>query len=199
MPMVIAFLVGIVFVLVSLAKKKEAAQRAAQQAQVRKQTLDALDEASKKIEGARHEVLRAEAAKDARPQTQAELKKRLEENAERRRLERESLEKPLARPAQAQPVRARDEKPVAAHSDSDCGGGSIHDGYHEGVTQFDKTRPAAVAGRLGHRLADEDERIEKEKLAAENAKRAMARIAKLPPLAQGMVYSEILGRPKSEA
>ena len=197
MPMVIAFLVGMVFVLVSLAKKKEAAQKAAQQqAQARRQTLDALDEAAKKIEGARHEVLRTE-AKDARPQTQAELRKRLEEKAERQLLERRSLEKTMP-PKPAQPVRARDEKPLAAHSDDDCGGGSIHDGYHEGVTQFDKNRPAAVAGRLGHRLADEDERIEKEKIASENAKRAMARIAKLPPLAQGMVYSEILGRPKSE-
>ena len=40
--------------------------------------------------------------------------------------------------------------------------------------------------------------LEKEKLSAENARRAMARIAKLPPLAQGMIYSEILGKPKSE-
>ena len=57
---------------------------------------------------------------------------------------------------------------------------------------------AAVAGNLGHRLADEDERAEREAAAAESAKRAMARIGKLPPLAQGMIYSEILGKPKSE-
>jgi hypothetical protein len=90
------------------------------------------------------------------------------------------------------------EKPTVAHSDEDCGGGSIHDGYHEGVTQFASGRPAAVAGRLGQRLADEDERIEREKTSADAAKRAMERISKLPPLAQGMIYSEILGKPRSE-
>ena len=34
--------------------------------------------------------------------------------------------------------------------------------------------------------------------AAENAKKVLNRISKLPPLAQGMIYSEILGKPKSE-
>ena len=66
------------------------------------------------------------------------------------------------------------------------------------MTQFTPDRPVAVAGRLGNRLADEDDMLEKEKISTENAKRAMARIAKLPPLAQGMIYSEILGKPKSE-
>ncbi len=88
------------------------------------------------------------------------------------------------------------EKPVA--DEDDCRGGSIHDGYHEGVTQFDKSRPAAVAGKLGSRLAEEDEKRAREQAAAENAKRAMERIGKLPPLAQGVVWSEILGKPKSE-
>lgn len=106
---------------------------------------------------------------------------------ERRPLERQTLAKNLAA-----------EKPIAEHQEEECGGGSIHDGYHEGVTQFAPDRPVAVAGRLGNRLADEDDMLEKEKISTENARRAMARIAKLPPLAQGMIYSEILGKPKSE-
>ena len=145
---------------------------------------------------------------------QEELKRRLEENRRRREQElkreadarrmedarrieeqRSRLEK---RPMVTTIQTARTEKPVIAHEDDDCAGGSIHDGYHEGVTQFDPRRPAAVAGRLGNRLADEDERIERERAAAENARRVMKRISKLPPLAQGMIYSEILGKPKSE-
>ncbi len=145
---------------------------------------------------------------------QEELKRRLEENrarreqelkreADARRMEdarrieeqRSRLEK---RPMVTTIQTARTEKPVIAHEDDDCGGGSIHDGYHEGVTQFPNGRPAAVAGRLGNRLADEDERIERERVSAENARRVMKRISKLPPLAQGMIYSEILGKPKSE-
>jgi hypothetical protein len=145
---------------------------------------------------------------------QEELKRRLEENRRRREQElkreadarrmedarrieeqRSRLEK---RPMVTTIQTARTEKPVIAHEDDDCGGGSIHDGYHEGVTQFPNGRPAAVAGRLGNRLADEDERIERERVSAENARRVMKRISKLPPLAQGMIYSEILGKPKSE-
>lgn len=145
---------------------------------------------------------------------QEELKRRLEENRQRREQElkreadarrmedarrieeqRSRLEK---RPMVTTIQTARTEKPVIAHEDDDCSGGSIHDGYHEGVTQFAPGRPAAVAGRLGHDLADEDERIERERVSAENARRVMKRISKLPPLAQGMIYSEILGKPKSE-
>lgn len=134
---------------------------------------------------------------------QEELKRRLEENRARREQEQTRTAGEQRRPLEKAPMlktiqTARAEKPIAEHTDDDCGGGSIHDGYHEGVTQFPNGRPAAVAGRLGNRLADEDERIEREHVAAENAKRAMKRISKLPPLAQGMVYSEILGKPKSE-
>ena len=117
------------------------------------------------------------------------------EDARRIEEQRSRLEK---RPMVTTIQTARTEKPVIAHEDDDCAGGSIHDGYHEGVTQFPNGRPAAVAGRLGNRLADEDERIERERVSAENARRVMKRISKLPPLAQGMIYSEILGKPKSE-
>lgn len=108
-------------------------------------------------------------------------------SAERRPLEKRVLEKNIG-----------NEKPVVAHADDDCGGGSIHDGYHEGVTQFAGKPAASVAGKLGRRLADEDDRIDAAAKAAQNAKRAMARISKLPPLAQGVIYSEILGKPRSE-
>ena len=141
-----------------------------------------------------------------RAHRQEELKRRLQENAARREAERtrEAGASP-ARPTERRPLEKQTlqtalgkEKPVVAHEDDDCGGGSIHDGYHEGVTQFANRSEASVAGKLGHRLADEDERIEREHIAAENAKKAMARISKLPPLAQGMIYSEILGKPRSE-
>ena len=196
MPLIFAFIAGMIGLFIALAKKKEAEQKAAAQrlaqAQAQKQAHESLENASKKVYGSRSEVLRTEASSGYAPQA----------SPERRRLERESLEKSASaerpRPVQAQKAGPGEGKPIAAHTDADCGGGSIHDGYHEGVTQFDNGRPAAVAGRLGHRLAEEDERIEKEKLAADNARRALARIAKLPPLAQGMIYSEILGKPKSE-
>lgn len=92
-------------------------------------------------------------------------------------------------------------RPVIQHGDDDCGGGSIHDGYHEGVSgvPFGEKKPrAAVAGNLGKKLAAEDDAAVKAKHEAENAKRALARISKLPPMAQGIIYSEILGKPKSE-
>ena len=131
---------------------------------------------------------------------QDELKRRLEENRARREAEQRAAAQ-LGSRLEKRPMQTalKAEKPIASHEDEDCGGGSIHDGYHEGVTQFDNGRPAAVAGKLGKRLADEDDRIEKAHESAENAKRVMARIAKLPPLSQGIVYSEILGKPKSEA
>lgn len=150
-------------------------------------------------------------------QRQAELKKKLEENARRRAAEaqaaasRAASSASQAKPAVVKPTadrrplekrsmqnELRREKPIAVHTDADCGGGSIHDGYHEGVTQFPNGRPAAVAGKLGYTLAQEDDAQVKAAAAAENARRAMARISKLPPLAQGMIYSEILGKPKSE-
>ncbi|MBR5713343.1 MAG: hypothetical protein IKX58_00945 [Clostridia bacterium] len=160
-------------------------------------------------------VTRQEISEAERQARQEELKRRLLENKARREAEAASqLVKPKpaqsSKPAPAKQTERRplekqtlektirSEKPIAEHPDEECGGGSIHDGYHEGVTQFTPDRPVAVAGRLGHRLADEDDMLEKEKLSAENARRAMARIAKLPPLAQGMIYSEILGKPKSE-
>lgn len=190
MPIFFIILAISIFVgVTSSVKRREAMQKAeaAKQAAARRQ------QTQNGTEAAGQPPARSQRTPDSfghdRSPSQTELKKKLREDAERHRLEREALSKTLP---------ARPEKPVAEHSDEDCGGGSIHNGYHEGVTQFANNRPPAVAGRLGHRLADEDDALLRESIAAENAKRAMARIAKLPPLAQGMVYSEILGKPKSE-
>ncbi|MBO4563482.1 MAG: hypothetical protein J5772_07715, partial [Clostridia bacterium] len=171
-----------------------------------------LEEAARKLSNAADGLparsASAPADDAARRRQQEELKRRLKENAERRAAERartyassEGASMQQRKPLEKQELRrdtARSEKPIVASVDDDCSGGSIHDGYHEGVTQFSPDRPAAVAGRLGHRLADEDERLEKEAAAVANARRVMARISKLPPLSQGMVYSEILGKPRSE-
>ena len=91
-------------------------------------------------------------------------------------------------------------RPMLNRTEDDCGGGSIHDGYHEGVSgdPFGEHKGTAVAGNLGKRLGAEDDKLVKAQSSAENARRALARIQKLPPITQGIVYSEILGKPKSE-
>lgn len=99
-----------------------------------------------------------------------------------------------AKPAAAIKNNAR---PIVKHSDDDCGGGSIHDGYHEGVSAnpFGENKPhPAVAGNLGKKLAEESSAQQD----ASNAQRAIERISKLPPMTQGIVFSEILGKPKAE-
>ena len=189
MPLIPFLIIGvIIYVTVTVKNKQriEAQKKAAHEAAQRR-----VAEAEKPFE-----------TPEERMRRQEELKRRLRENQARRAAEAASA---AAKPAERRPLEKRvmestlqKEKPVARHTDEECGGGSLHDGYHEGVTQFQGRAEASVAGRLGHRLADEDERIEREHAAAENAKKAMARISKLPPLAQGMVYSEILGKPRSE-
>ena len=199
MPFIPFIVIGIIMFVVFSAKRQEQQKNAARQAEAaaRRHAAMMAENAAKNQSVSEAERLRR----------QEELKRRLQENAARRESERARgiPTAPAAKPTDRRPLERtamqnalRSEKPIAAHRDDDCGGGSIHDGYHEGVTQFAGRAEASVAGNLGHRLADEDERIEKEHLAAENAKRAMARIAKLPPLAQGMIYSEILGKPRSE-
>ena len=105
-----------------------------------------------------------------------------------------------AKPAQQPRPAAQTARPVMNRADDDCGGGSIHDGYHEGVSgdPFGEHKGTAVAGNLGKRLGAEAEKQKAAQSAADNAKRAMEKISKLPPIAQGIVYSEILGKPKSE-
>ena len=198
MPIIPFIVIGIIILSVFSAKKQEQQKNAARQSEAaaRRQAVMATENSAQK-----------QTVSDAeRARRQEELKRRLQENAARREAERaRGIPTAPAKPAERRPLERtamqstlQKERPIVAHEDDDCGGGSIHDGYHEGVTQFAGRAEASVAGKLGHRLADEDERIEKEAEASENAKKAMARIAKLPPLAQGMVFAEILGKPKSE-
>lgn len=180
MPFIILAIIAGVVISVISAKKKAAAAASAQNGQ--KRVIDDVT-GSVPASGMPAQRVSPTAATDS-AQRQQELKRRLLENSERLKLERETLQKAG--------------RPIASHSEEDCGGGSIHDGYHEGVTQFPNGRPPAVAGKLGNRLADEDDQLLREQIASENAKRAMAKIAKLPPLAQGVVWGELLGKPKSE-
>ena len=207
MPFIVIFIAILVGILSSVSKNKklqEAAQAAAKQRQQAAQNRGVPQAASGSLP-----VTGTETSAE-RARRQEELKRRLLENQARRQAEQA---KPLAQTASASAAsfgerrplekrvmesNLRKEKPIVAHTDDECGGGSMHDGYHEGVTQFAGRAEASVAGKLGHKLADEDDRIERELAAAENAKRALARISKLPPLAQGMIYSEILGKPRSE-
>ena len=136
------------------------------------------------------------APEKSREQLAEEARALMEAISGRRAAESTAQKPPVVKPME------RGQRPVMAHAEDDCGGGSIHDGYHEGVSgdPFGEKKPrAAVAGKLGKRLATEDDALEQQKHNAENAKRALARISKLPPIAQGIVYSEILGKPKSEA
>lgn len=222
MPLPFLIIVGvIVFSIISYSKKVQKQQQNAQT----QRNLEELKRMQAKPAEGEASVKPYTVSEAERARRQEELQRRLEANRARREAELREGRTP-ARPGypdpnrslregqasvqnrasqERRPLEKRDmtsslqkEKPVRAHSDDACGGGSIHDGYHEGVTKFAGRQEASVAGSLGHRLADEDERMEKEATAAENAKRAMARIAKLPPLAQGMIYSEILGKPRSE-
>lgn len=192
---IIPFIIGLVVYIIVTVKKRQL---------IEEQKKAAHEAAQRNIRAAEH----PDEAVAERQRRQEELKRRLMENQARRAAEAAAAKPssmPAAKPTERRPLEKRTmenalrkEKPIAAHTDDDCGGGSIHDGYHEGVTQFANRSEASVAGKLGHRLADEDDRIEREHIAAENAKKAMARISKLPPLAQGMIYSEILGKPRSE-
>lgn len=204
---IVPFILFVVAAIISSVLKNQKKQQQAQQAQRANQqrsafppTRNTSSEGTPTVRTAQPVSKETEAQRRAR---QEELKRRLEENRARREQEQRRLSEEPRKTLEKRPLvtniqTARQEKPIAAHEDADCGGGSIHDGYHEGVTQFPNGKAPAVAGRLGSRLADEDERIEREHIAAENARRVMKRISTLPPLAQGMVYSEILGKPKSE-
>ena len=187
----ILLIIGIAVFIIASTISKSKKQAEAQERSKR------LAETVAEAEAKRSGMTDLERAADATERAAQELHRRLE-------AQRASAQVPAQnRGSLDRPTLTRNmDKPVAAHSDEDCGGGSIHDGYHEGVSVppvQNAKRPVAIAGGLGHRLADEDDRIAREAAAAENAKRAMARIAKRPPLAQGIVYAEILGRPKSEA
>ena len=131
------------------------------------------------------------------------------------------------RPASGAAVsRAVPDKPVIAHSTDDCTGGSIHDGYHEGTIRRPQPASAAegVQGKQGARRASyapgttgqgmamsegssreshtalktaPDKPLPAEK-PENGTEKLMKSIASQPAIVQGVIWSEILGKPLSE-
>lgn len=113
-----------------------------------------------------------------------------------------------------------DEKPLVAHSAADCTGGSIHDGYHEGTPRkpIEAAQREGMMGRQGRTLKGKGEvhkqgvpmpgenhsiRYAPETVPAKSSGRTgadklVAAIAKKPSIVQGVMWGEILGKPKSE-
>ena len=101
-----------------------------------------------------------------------------------------------------------DGKPRVTHSTADCTGGSIHDGYHEGTPGKQGRYNPPSAGRAmpeGVQLPGEDHSIhfapvkEADKNpAASGADKLIATLAGKPSIVQGVIWGEILGKPRSE-
>ena len=101
-----------------------------------------------------------------------------------------------------------DGKPRVTHSTEDCTGGSIHDGYHEGTPGKQGKYNPPSAGRAmpeGVQLPGEDHSIhfapvkEADKTpAASGADKLIATLAGKPSIVQGVIWGEILGKPRSE-
>ncbi|MBR5947963.1 MAG: hypothetical protein IKZ82_04860 [Clostridia bacterium] len=125
------------------------------------------------------------------------------------------------------------EKPIYPHETEDCGGGSIHDGYHEGTVR--RPAPASSAeGRLGKQgVSDKEGRGASElykkdwnerrvkaadipsvvepapekaetasapvKSEPSGAERLSKALADKPAIVQGLIWSEVLGRPLSDS
>ncbi|MBQ1684321.1 MAG: hypothetical protein II072_02275 [Clostridia bacterium] len=118
------------------------------------------------------------------------------------------------------------DKPIVAHSTDDCTGGSIHDGYHEGTIRrpAPASGPEGIQGAQGARRASyapgrtgqgmtfkEGEASENHsaltasELAAKaavntetGAEKLVKAISAQPAFVQGVIWSEILGKPLSE-
>ena len=101
-----------------------------------------------------------------------------------------------------------DGKPRVTHSTEDCTGGSIHDGYHEGTPGKQGRYNPPSAGKAmpeGVQLPGEDHSIhfapvkEADKTpAASGADKLIATLAGKPSIVQGVIWGEILGKPRSE-
>ena len=101
-----------------------------------------------------------------------------------------------------------DGKPRVTHSTADCTGGSIHDGYHEGTPGKQGRYNPPSAGRAmpeGVQLPGNDHSIhfapvkEADKApAASGADKLIATLAGKPSIVQGVIWGEILGKPRSE-
>ena len=101
-----------------------------------------------------------------------------------------------------------DGKPRVTHSTADCTGGSIHDGYHEGTPgKQGRYNPPSAGGAMpeGVQLPGNDHSIhfapvkEADKApAASGADKLIATLAGKPSIVQGVIWGEILGKPRSE-
>lgn len=115
-----------------------------------------------------------------------------------------------------------DEKPLMAHSPADCTGGSIHDGYHEGTARkpIEAAQREGTIGRQGRtlkgrsevhkqgvpmpgenhsvRYAPETVPVPSKTSGRTGADKLVAAIAKKPSIVQGIIWSEVIGKPKSE-
>ena len=101
-----------------------------------------------------------------------------------------------------------DGKPRVTHSTEDCTGGSIHDGYHEGTPgKQGKYNPPSAERAMpeGVQLPGNDHSIhfapvkEADKApAASGADKLIATLAGKPSIVQGVIWGEILGKPRSE-
>lgn len=114
------------------------------------------------------------------------------------------------------------DKPIIAHSTDDCTGGSIHDGYHEGTIRrpqaasspegFQGARRANYApGRTGQGMtfkegeaSENHSALTAAELAAKaavntetGAEKLVKAISAQPAFVQGVIWSEILGKPLS--
>ncbi len=116
---------------------------------------------------------------------------------------------------------APDEKPRIAHSSDDCTGGSIHDGYHEGTARntMQASQREGVSGKQGrsmsksaasaqtqgvpmpgenHSVRYQPEATIKTQPSSTGADKLVAFIGKKPSIVQGVIWGEILGKPKGE-
>lgn len=100
----------------------------------------------------------------------------------------------------------RGERPIIRHSANDCTGGSIHDGYHEGTEwkqgkAMPRKRPETAPEGVPVKGEDhsihfkEAEVTEKHKSGAE---KLTALLSEKPSIVQGIIWGELLGRPRSE-
>ena len=120
--------------------------------------------------------------------------------------------------------RAGAEKPLYAHQTTDCSGGSIHDGYHEGSVRRPQ-QASSAEGRLGKQGVSRseskaaakvsyDELIKEQPAysAVSNGEESAARaslvsgseklakaISGKPAIVQGLIWAEILGKPLSDS
>lgn len=115
------------------------------------------------------------------------------------------------------------EKPIIPHSTSDCTGGSIHDGYHEGTAArpqkntagpsvaeragksrldlkpLEKNLPKKPAPVVAHPVVSQENKPAQSNTApASGIDLLTEKLSNEPQIVQGIIWSEILGKPKGD-